>query len=310
MAIMIPWAAFVGWRRFHHGILIRFSNTRPVGLGTSVRVASVFLIGSALYLWTNLPGLTLAAFALLGSVVAETVFIHFVTQSTIREHLDPLIGTAEDVGITMKRLWDFHYPLTLATMTMILGMPFVSAALARSPDGKSALAAWGLAMSVVFMFRSITFALPETVIALYKDAETGRELGRFCMRVGVGCAIAILAMYFSGGAQFLFERVLDSKPDVAGRASFALVVTVLVPVINAQASFLRGLLTARHLTGPRLIAILVAMSVLVASLVLGVALKLDGLVVIGLAMTLQVSAELVVLQSFWARTIRAPSTPA
>jgi hypothetical protein len=210
----------------------------------------------------------------------------------------------------LRRLWDFHYPLTLATMAMILGMPLVSAALARSPDGKTALAAWGLAMSVVFMFRSITFALPETVIALYKDAETGRELGKFCMRVGVGCAIAIVAMYFSGGAQFLFERVLDSKPEVAARASFALVVTVLIPIINARASYLRGLLTAFHRTGPRLIAILAAMGVLSLSLVAGVALKLDGLVVIGLAMTLQVSAELVVLQAFWARTIPSSGTPA
>jgi hypothetical protein len=165
-------------------------------------------------------------------------------------------------------------------------------------------------MSVVFMFRSITFALPETVIALYKDAATKVELGKFCMRVGIGCAVAILVMYLSGGAQLLFERVLDSKPDVAARASFALVVTLFIPVINAQASFLRGLLTAFHRTGPRLVAILVAMSVLVASLVIGVAIKADGLVVIGVAMTLQVAAELVVLAAFWGRTIQDSGVPA
>ncbi len=304
MLIMVLWAACVGWRRFHHGILIRFGNTRPVGLGTSVRVASVFLIGGALYLWTALPGLTLGAWALLGSVFIEAVFIHFVTQSTIREHLDPMRGTEADEAISMRRLWAFHMPLSLATMTMILSMPMLSWALNNSPQGKTALAAWGLAMSVVFMFRSITFALPETVIALYHDEATRLELGKFCVRVGLGCAAAILVMYFSGGAQYLFQNVLDSKPEVARYASFALLVSLLVPVINAQASLIRGLLTAHHRTGPRLYAILASIGALVVTLVAGVALQWDGLVVIGLGMTVQVVAELVVLARFWGRTMQ------
>jgi hypothetical protein len=310
MAIMIPWASFVGWRRFHHGILIRFSNTRPVGLGTTVRVASVFLIGSLLYFFTDLPGLTLAACALVGSVIAETTFIHFATQPTIREELDPMIGKEEDKGLTMKRLWVFHYPLSLGTMTQISGMPLVSAALARSPDGKLNLAAWGLAMSVVFLFRSITFALPETVIALYKDDQTRVELGRFCARVGLACAAAIVVMYVSGGAHYLFGEVLDSKPEVAARATFALLVSVLVPMINARASFIRGLLTAHHRTGSRLVAILAAVSALLLALVAGVILRADGLVVIGVAMSLQVAAELVVLSLFWSRTMHNAGVPA
>jgi hypothetical protein len=202
----------------------------------------------------------------------------------------------------MRRLWAFHYPLTLATMVMVASMPMVSWALNNSPQGKTALAAWGLAMAVVFMFRSITFALPETVIALYRDASTQAELKRFCVRVGVGCALAILAMYFSGGAQLLFERVLDSKPAVAAAASYAVLVSLLVPVVNAYASYVRGLLTAHHRTGPRLLAILAAIGTLTLSLTLGVALRGHGLTVVGIATTVQVVAETAVLRWFWSRT--------
>ena len=302
MAIMVPWASFVGWRRFHQGILIRHGNTRPVGIGTFVRVSSVFAVGIALFVWTDLPGLTVAAWALLFSVVAESVFAQFVARPTIRRHLDPMGGTERDVGISMRQLCAFHFPLTAATMTMILSMPLVSAALARSPDSKRALAAWGLAMGVVFMFRSITFALPETVIALYQDERARVELGRFCVRVGIACFLAILVAYFSGAATWLFNAVLDSPIDVARHAAFALLVSVLVPLVNSQASLVRGLLTAHHKTGPRFYAIAAGVLALVAALVLGVAAQADGLVVIGVAMTLQVAGELAVLTVFWRRS--------
>lgn len=303
MVIMIPWAALVGWRRFHHGILIRYDRTRPVGLGTTVRVTAVFVIGATLYALTDLPGITLAAFALLGSVAAETVFIHFVTRPVVRWHLDPMVGTDRDTGITMNRLCRFHFPLTAATLTMIFSMPMVSWALAHSPDSKRSLAAWGLCMSVAFMFRAVTFALPETVIALYKDEHSRRELQKFCIRVGVACSLAIGVMYLSGGAQFLFQRVLDSKPGVASAASLALVLTLLIPAINGRASMFRGLLTAHHRTQPRLWAISVAIAVLAGTLILGVWRQADGILVAGLAMTLQVVAELLVLGWFWGRTI-------
>ncbi len=303
MAIMIPWAAFVGWRRFHHGILIRYSETRPVGLGTTVRVFSVLMIGAVLFFFTDLPGLTLAALALVGSVFTEAVFIHFVTQLTIREALDPMRGTEKDEGIPMRKLCAFHFPLSLATMTMILSMPMVGWALNNSPQGKTALAAWGIAMSVVFMFRSITFALPETVIALYKDDHTKAELARFCRNVGLACSGAILVMYFSGGAQFLFERVLDSKPTVASVAAFFLLSSVLIPAVNSHASFLRGLLTAHHHTGARLWAIVASISALVAALGIGVAVQANGILMIGVAMTVQIVAEVAVLRWFWGRTM-------
>jgi hypothetical protein len=304
MVIMIPWAAFVGWRRFHHGILIRFDNTRPVGIGTTVRVVAVAAICLLLCRFSDLSGLVIAAAALVGSVIAETIFVHFVAIPTIKRNLDPMIGTEEDKGVPLKRLWQFHMPLTLSTMTMILSMPLVLAALTRSPNSEVNLAAWGVSMSVVFMFRAVTFALPETIITLYKDDPTRSELAKFCTRVGIVCSAAIVLAYFSGAADYLFHRVLDSELDVARAASFALLVSVAVPLVNSRASLVRGLLTAHHRTKPRIVAIGLAVGALSAALALGVAMRWDGLIVIGIGMTIQVVAELVVLAAYWRNTDR------
>ncbi|HXH62218.1 MAG TPA: hypothetical protein VNI20_12785, partial [Fimbriimonadaceae bacterium] len=221
--------------------------------------------------------------------------------------LDPMVGTDEDKGLPMNELWHFHYPLTLATMTMILSMPLISAALARSPDSVRMLAAWGLAQGTMFLFRSVTFALPETVVALYRDTETRVRLSEFCTRVGIVCGVAVLLAYFSGAANWFFLVVLDGKPEIVVLSALALLVTVLVPVVNARGALFRGLLAAHRETKIRLYAIIVAIVSLALTLSLGVSLRLDGIVVAGFGMTIQVAAELIVLSGFWkrSRNIRA-----
>ena len=52
MKIMVLWGAFIGYRRFHQGVIIRFGNTRFVGYGTVVRVA---FPGARLYCWARSP---------------------------------------------------------------------------------------------------------------------------------------------------------------------------------------------------------------------------------------------------------------
>ena len=40
------------------------------------------------------------------------------------------------------------------------------------------------------MFRTITFALPEVVITLYKDEQTARKLRDFCIKIGLSSSLA------------------------------------------------------------------------------------------------------------------------
>ncbi|MCH7905251.1 MAG: hypothetical protein IH944_11905 [Armatimonadetes bacterium] len=300
MLILIPWAAFVGWRRYLHGVLIRFDNTRPVGMGTFIRVVTVVVVGIGVFLSTLLPGLTIAAIALLSSVAAETVFIHFVSRPIIRKHLDPTKGQP-DGDLSLRKLSEFHFPLTAASATMILSMPLVSWALASSPNGTLMLAAYGIAMGIIFTFRSVTFALPETVIALYKNEQSRDALAKFCRNVGLICSGALLLAYFTGASDLLFLRVLNAEPDVAKLASLALLATLALPALNGIAAHKRGVLTFHHLTKPRLVAIVIAVGALFSTLLIGVSLNLNGILVAGAAMTVQHIAELSVLSVLWKR---------
>ena len=98
-----------------------------------------------------------------------------------------------------------------------------------------------------------------------------------------------------------FVRVLDASPHVARQAHLAFLAGGLAPLIGAAQAYIRGMLTAHHLTVSRLLAVLVSMVALVISLEVGIALKFQGVIVAGGALTVALLAELGVLAYAWSR---------
>ena len=300
LAIMVPWSAFIGWRRFLHGVMIRWDNTRPIGVGTAIRVAVVLIVGFSLYFYAQLSGVVVAAVAMVAGVVCESVFIHFVGTYTVRRNLDPTKGEEDGIKpLTIGTLVRFHTPLTAATIVMIAGMPLIAWGLARTPDSVAVMASWQVAISVMFLFRTVTFALPEAVIALYKDEQSRRALMKFCVRVGAGCSVLAGLTWLTGLDRFVFVEILGADPEIVSRASLAFVLTGLLPFLNAMAAQLRGVLTAHHLTSARLVAIVVAVAGLFGVLLIGLSSAWDGIFMAAAAATASQTAELIVLFVFW-----------
>ena len=73
MQIMLLWSAAIGWRRFYQGVMVRQGRTRLVSYGTCIRLAVV--VGTALVLLhdARLPGVRLAAMALMAGVITESL---------------------------------------------------------------------------------------------------------------------------------------------------------------------------------------------------------------------------------------------
>lgn len=305
MAIMIPWSAFIGWRRYLQGILIRFGRTRLIGWGTGVRVFTMALSSWLLFVFSGLTGVEMAAIALGSSVIAEALFIHWASRETIAKHLKRKpeeVETGE--AISMKRLLAFHLPLTATTMTFMLSLPLVSAAIARSPDGVFAMAAWQVATSLAFLHRTVVFALPEPVIALYKGPHTAQRLARFCGMVGLGASLLIVLLWAFGLDRLFFVKVLGAEPDIARLASLAYLASVGLPFIGSVQSYLRGMLTAHHFTVARFAAVIISTTVLLTCLVIGVVMHWPGIAVAAVAVTASGLAEMAALVVAWGMALR------
>ncbi len=302
LALMLPWSAMIGWRRYLQGILIRNGRTRLIGFGTGVRVAT--MAGSCGALMAFAPSMNstaIAAIALIASVTAEALFIHWASRETIRASFAHGSGAEASQPISMRRLRSFHFPLTATTMVMMLGLPLVAAGLARAPDSMLALAAWQVASTLLFLARTIVFALPEVVIALVRSDSSASVLRSFCVRVGMATSGFVAAVWMLGLDRWFFTHALRAQPEVADVARLAFGAGLLLPILGAFQSYYRGMLTSRHLTSARLWAMLSGMSALSVLLVLGVQLRWPGVLVASGALTGALAVELVVLAWHWQR---------
>jgi len=313
LAIMVPWSACIGWRRYLQGIMIRRGFTRLVGVGTAIRVVTMAGSAFALYVFVQWPASAIVATALVCSVAAEALFIHAASRAPIRETTlapeSPRESVVSHQVASLGKLAAFHFPLTATTMVMMLQFPVIAAALGRSPDKVLSLASWQVAVALLFLLRTVVFALPEAVIALYHDEATARVLRGFCAWVGAAMSALLFALALSGIDQAFFRSVLRADAAVSSMAHVAVLVGAATPFLGAVQSYLRGMLTAHHQTAARLWSILAGMSSLIAMLMAGLAAGWMGVVNASVAMTVSMTVELVVLAAFWARERRRAAMP-
>jgi hypothetical protein len=299
MAIMIPWSAFIGWRRFLQGVMIRNGQTRAVGAGTVLRLATLIATGLALFSTTRMTGVSIVAIALVASVAVECLFVQLLARGAVRRTLGQ---PAAPGTMGLRALAGFHFPLTASTVLVMSTSPMIVATLGRAAEPVAMQAAWAVGMSFLWLFRTVTYALPEAVIALYRQDPSRRgPLGRFCVAVGLGASSLLFLTTVTPLDGWFFVQVLQADPRTSALAGTMLLFTSMVPLCNAAMSYFRALLTAHYMTSARLLAIAVAVVTMASSLYLGLLAGLPGYALPGLGLTLGHAAELGVLRACWRR---------
>jgi len=295
LAIMIPWSPAIGWRRFQQGVLIRQGQTRAVGYGTVVRLATLLLVGAGLAATRTVSGAFASAAALSLSVVAECVAVHLLARGAVRSL--PEHGARP----TFRELFRFHVPLTGATVFQLMGFAAMVPALSRMQDPVFALATWQALGAVSFFTQTVTFALPEVVIAFADRPKSWVVLSRFCLVTGAVLTGTVLLLVATGANHWIFRNVLDATPRVADAAALGLAVLAFIPLLRSAGNLLRGYFTAAGITVARLGATVAGSVVLVALLFVGVAAKWSGPKTAVVAVLGSTLAELVALSILWYR---------
>ena len=72
-ALLVPWPAAIGYRRFYQGILVRHHLPRRVAYGTVIRLVTMSVTAVVLALGAHLPGAWIGSLALVTGVVAEAI---------------------------------------------------------------------------------------------------------------------------------------------------------------------------------------------------------------------------------------------
>jgi hypothetical protein len=249
VAILLPWPAAIGYRRFYQGILIRSNLTRRVAYGTVVRVVSMGVVGLALYWLTKLPGAWVGAAALSAGVTMEAIASRFMARVAVSD----LLLRGENPGVdplTTRTIARFYTPLALTSLLTMGVNPLVTFFLGRSRHPLESLAVMPVVASLVFAFRAGGIAYQEVGIALLGPGGEGfRPLKSFAGILAAGTAGVLALVAFSPLAVGWFHTVSGLSMEMTRFALIPLRVLCLIPALEVLLSFQRSLLVhARQTT--------------------------------------------------------------
>lgn len=269
LCLLTPWTWSIAYRRFQQGVLIRFERSRPVTIGTGVRLAANALTMAALVAWGGLPGVAVAAAGVSAGVLAEAAFIGWSVQPVLRERLGPAPPRA--VPLTRAAFLDFYVPLALTPLMTLLVQPVGAAAMNRMPDALDSTAAWPGVHGLVFLTRSAPLAFHEVVVALLGAVGARRALGRFTFALTAISTGLLALMALTPLGRIWFEDISNFPPEVAELSAQALFFAMLMPGFTTLQSWYTGALVHDGRTRPITEAVAVYLVVSGAILGFGVA---------------------------------------
>jgi len=238
-AILVPWPAAIGYRRFYQGVLVRHGLARRVAYGTVLRLTSMSTTAAALALFSPLHGASIGASALATGVLVEAVASRLMARGVISSLPDAASGGA--AALTQRAIFRFYYPLALTSIISLVTGPLLTFFMGRSRAPIESLAVLPVVQSLVFLFRSGGVAFQEVGVALMGRAgEHQREVSR-ALRILAWCATGALAMVlFTPIAHVWFQQVSGLSPDLADFALAPARLLVLLPAMEYWLSYQRS----------------------------------------------------------------------
>ncbi len=296
MQIMTLWSAAIGFRRFLQGILIRHGQTRWVGYGTIARLCSSGGGGIFLAITTSMPGVNIAAIALMAGVCVEAAFVAYVARPTVAR-IKASAESHQSENLTMGDVARYHAPLAATSLLTLLAQPLIGAGLARMPHALENLAAWPVIWSLLFIFRSPAFALPEAVIALTNDPQLRAPVRSFCWKTGIASSAAMSILVLTPLFPVYLRLVAGLPPQLSRYVIPGMLLSLALPALNSIHSWFRGILMSARRTGVIYWGMGLNLAITTGIVFLGVWMQTPGAVTAVAALTVALIAEVFYLRS-------------
>lgn len=271
LKIMLPWTWAIGYRRFMQGLLIRFGRSHHVSIGTALRLVSVAAVSLAAAFLLGAEGIVAATAAIAVGVTLEAVYSAVAARPVVTGPL----RAAQPVTppLTHPGFMRFFLPLVLTSLLSLVVQPIGSAAMARMPMALESLAVWPVASGLLFILRSLGFALNEVVVALLDRPGAYRALRRFSLLLS-GALLSVTALVaFTPLATFWFADLSGLPPALTALATLGLAWALPWPVLDVVRNLVQGVAVHTRRTGVISWSMVVFLGVTGAALAVGVALQ-------------------------------------
>jgi len=271
LRIMLPWTFSIAFRRFNQGVLIRFGHSRAIGVGTIVRLVTLWIILFIGYSIGNIPGIIVGSTAVALGVMSEAFYVGLVVRPIIRGELKQ--APRLDTPLTKKSFLEFYIPLAMTSLLLLIANPIGSAALSRMPNALASLAAWPVVSGLIFIFRSMGMSFNEVVVALADEPGSYPSLRKFTYLLAGITSLGLLIITVTPISSFWLEYISALSPELATLAKQALWFAIPLPAINAFQSWYQGVILfgkrTRGITESMMIYLIVNTSIQVFGILWG-----------------------------------------
>jgi hypothetical protein len=249
MAILVPWPAAIGYRRFHQGLLIRRGSTRLVAYGTAVRLNSMTATAVVLFLVADLPGAWLAACSLSMGVLVEAAVARYLVHSEVR-HLSS-DDAPEGTPVTYRDIWNFYLPLAWTSVVGLAAHPMVTFFMGHALQSLASLAVLPVINALTFIFRALGLAYQEVVIALLGRSDSNRgPVLRFAASLGLATSIGLAIIVATPLSRFWFQTISGLDAELYQFALLPARLLIPLPALSVLLSLQRGVLMHVRNTRP------------------------------------------------------------
>lgn len=271
-ALLLPWPAAIGERRFHQGLLIRAGRPRRVAQGTLVRLGAMGAIAAGLYAFADVGGAVMASAALSGGVIAEAIAARFMAADVVRE-LEEGGESEEGRALDGRKILAFYTPLAMTSMLALGVQPVTTFFMGHARLAQASLAVLPVVSALVFVFRALGLAYQEVAITLLARGDAQRRpVNRFALLLGVGVTIGLGGIAWTPLAGLWFGRVAGVDAGLTELAIDALRILAIMPALTVLLSYQRAQAVHARKTGPVSTATMIELASVSAALFVGISL--------------------------------------
>jgi len=205
---------------------------------------------------------------------------------------------SQEKNLTYKQIFHFWAPLSATWLMMALEGPILTSFIARLADSTLNLAAYGIAHPLAMLVESPIIMMLSASIALVKDADSLRKLGRFSTVLNCAVTLIMLIAIIPPIFDFIADSLLNIPPEIAWRVHIAFIILIPWPAAIGFRRFYQGILISNGLTKRVALGTVARLLSMLAAAYILASLKVEG-VIVGAA---GLSAG-VVIEALWTRYV-------
>jgi len=150
--------------------------------------------------------------------------------------------------LTLKKIFVFWLPLAGTWLIMSVEGPFLAAIVARMPDPKYNLAAYGVAFAIALIVEAPIIMILSAATSLVRDQQSFRKLRNFTYALNLGITAIMFLILIPAVFDFLTLKLIGLPENVAYLTHGAVVLLIPWPAAIGFRRFYQGIMIRRHAT--------------------------------------------------------------